>query len=158
MKCKKIVVYSLAISFLFQVFSAQASYSVPAPKVTPEFLASVFAPQFGTSSSSVRVYVYEMSLLYGVNPAQSLWILSKESQDCGWERNGYFEPDIKGDLDAGVSVGCFQINRVAHPDVPISCVESLPCSAEWSLKQMAAGRADMWSTWRWRRGWFGWHR
>lgn len=78
----------------------------------------------------------------------STYVIKHESQYCGWGRDGRFEPDLPG--DDGKSIGCWQIYIAQHKDVSLACASDFYCSTEWSLQQMAAGRINWWSAWKYR--------
>lgn len=108
------------------------------------------------SAEEVREYVSKQADALGLSPYQkniALFIIQHESTYC-W-RNGYFQPDILGDIDKGGSRGCWQIFQPMHQDVPSSCANDLACSTNWSLKQIKSGHAWWWSSWKYRCDYYG---
>lgn len=134
-------------SALYVVVGSPAALDV-APVIVAQAATLPVPPPFSASSSSVREYVRAAAVAAGVDPKEALYILKNESQDCGWERDGYFEPDIPG--DAGASIGCWQIYLPAHNDVTPACAADFICSTEWSLRMIKNGYDNWWSTWRFR--------
>jgi hypothetical protein len=87
--------------------------------------------------SEVQNYVLEQAEALGVSSTEVAFIVSHES---GW--------GARTMGDDGQSIGVFQISRVWHPEVPISCSESLVCSTNWALHWILSGHINQWTTWR----------
>jgi hypothetical protein len=103
------------------------------------------------SKADVKSYVSEQAQKLGLSERQikiADFIIQHESDYC-W-RNGFFEQDIKGDLDRGYSRGCFQISKLYHPEVSDACANDLKCATDWSLKWIKAGHENQWSSWKYR--------
>jgi hypothetical protein len=86
----------------------------------------------------------------GVNPEKALWIINHESEDC-WQE-GYYDPSLKG--DDGISIGCWQFNLKANPEIPLACAANLDCSTYLAMQWILAGKIEKWSTWRFRCKWY----
>lgn len=102
------------------------------------------------SPQQVADFVSEEAVHYGVNPADALWIVGHESEDC-WQE-GYYDPALKG--DGGKSVGCWQFNLNANPQVSYACAADLKCSTELAMQWILDGKIDKWSTWVYRDIWY----
>lgn len=108
------------------------------------------------SSSTIQSYVTCVADEIGTDPIRANFILSHESQDCGWGRVGYFDPKIEG--DDGNSRGCWQISKIYHPEVSDACADDFECSTLWALIWQEKGHASQWSTWLYRYKWYGYTR
>jgi hypothetical protein len=97
---------------------------------------------------SVKDYVINEALKYGVNTSTADFIIKKESSYCD---NGK-DYNVVG--DDGNSRGCWQISKIYHPEVSDSCANNLECSTKWSLLRIKAGYANEWSTWKYRNVWY----
>lgn len=103
--------------------------------------------------AQVRSYVQERAIEKGVDPVKALWVIDHESEDC-WQE-GYYDPKLSG--DDGISIGCWQFNIEAHPDLSVSCIQNFYCSTDLALDWMAGKDKESinaWSTWRFRFKWF----
>jgi hypothetical protein len=112
------------------------------------------SPKF-SSINDVKLYVNRQASLLGLTDNQidiADFIIQHESNYC-W-RNGFFEPDIKGDLDKGISRGCWQISKTYHPEVSDNCANDLECSTNWSLLRIKNSYQNDWSTWKYRKLWY----
>lgn len=89
------------------------------------------------SPKEVENYVRSESIQYGVDPKIALFIVGHESN---------FDPTRIG--DDGISIGAWQINIKAHPNITKAEALDLAWSTKWSLKQLKEGHAKIWSTYR----------
>lgn len=116
--------------------------AVPLPRDNPVVLT--VAPRNPiVIPSSVRSYVEKQSIIFGVNPIDTLFIVSHESQDC---------QNMSG--DDGISIGCWMFNLKANPQISKACAMDLPCSTKLALSWIVAGKINKWSTWRFRCEWY----
>ena len=90
----------------------------------------------------VRAYIREKAKEAGVNPVIADFIVRKES--------GY----TNATGDSGKSVGPWQIHLGHDPTVTEKCARDLACSTAWSLARIKEGRANLWTTWKYRHKWF----
>jgi hypothetical protein len=91
----------------------------------------------------IEAYVGREAVLHGINPTDAIFIIRHESQDC---------TNLSG--DDGISVGCWMFNLKANPRVSRQCAMSFECSTDLALSWMAAGKMNLWSTWRFRCKWY----
>jgi len=102
------------------------------------------------STSSVKEFVERMASVIGIPTSTADFIIRHESNYCQ-DKNG-FNAEIVG--DNGNSRGCWQINKVYHPEVTDECANSLFCSTHWSLNYIKNGYINEWSTWKYRNKWY----
>jgi len=95
------------------------------------------------SPDEVRSFVYQKARAGGVNPAYAVFIVSKESQ---------FGRNMIG--DDGKSVGYWQFNLQANPEISRSCAMDLKCSTDLALNWILKGKIMEWSTFRFCRKWY----
>lgn len=101
------------------------------------------APVGVPSPEVVRTFVLATSRAYGVNPRLADWIADKESQ---------FNPNAIG--DGGRSVGLWQFNLEANPEVLRSCALDYRCSTKLAMEWIIAGKSMAWSTYSMCRNWY----
>lgn len=130
------LVVAAVVIGLMTVKASQAT--APAPIIPPP-PAPPNAFQDGTSLIAPE-YIRWMALEYKVDPAMALYIAEHES---------HFDTRAIG--DHGQSYGAWQINRYYNPGVSVACAHDPECSTDWTMKQLAAGKANLWSTWRFRK-------
>jgi hypothetical protein len=117
--------------------TSETDNGLPTPK-TPESGQNLAIPSPVPpvlTPEKVKSYVLAQAKLYGVNPVKADWIVKKESQ-YGLRMRG----------DDGNSRGYWQISSIYHPEVSTACADDLKCSTAWSLKRIAAGYINEWST------------
>ena len=143
------------ITVLFSILAILAVLSYP-PRVTTVQGANAspgsISGQETLSKDKIRAVVKQEAVIYGISPNRADFILNHESQYCGWDRDGKYEPDIKG--DDGDSIGCWQVYLKAHSDptkqdfISPACASNLLCSTDWSFRMMDLGYISWWSTWK----------
>jgi hypothetical protein len=89
------------------------------------------------SSSSVKEYVQNEAVIYGVNPELALCIVSHESQ---------FVPTKLGPEKRGVSQGLWQIYSLAWPNITRAQTFDVVWSTNWALDKISNGQVHLWST------------
>lgn len=109
----------------------------------PIAVAAIIATSTPPTPQEVVAYIEAQSVLFGVNPIDSKWIVDHESQD-GVNMSG----------DDGQSRGYWMISKVWHPEVSAECANDLSCSTTWSLMRIRAGYINEWTTWKYRFKWF----
>jgi hypothetical protein len=97
----------------------------------------------GLSPSDIRKYVLSEAKRYGVNPQKADWIVSHESR---------YDPTTIG--DDGISVGIWQFNLKANPQIPKACAEDVKCSTDLAMRWILAGKIKAWSTYSFCRDWY----
>ena len=95
------------------------------------------------SPDSVRDYILGEAEKVGVDKNIVSWIVYRESQ---WGKR------MVG--DDGISLGVWQINVVANPQISRACAMDLKCSTRVSLGWLKQGLQNKWSTWKYRCTWF----
>jgi len=118
---------------------ASRVYAVNGP-VSNSPTPPVIAPP---SPEQVKSYVLAQAEAAGVNPAQALWIVGHESQ---------FGQNTVG--DGGKSIGPWQFNLKANPEISYQCADDLKCSTSLALQWIKNGKIRMWSTWTYCRAWY----
>ena len=133
------------------VFGVIAGLAILLPTKSATYEVSAVPSANALTADEVKNYVSEQAKKLGLSERQiqiADFIIKHESTYC-W-RNGRFQPDIQGDLDKGVSRGCWQISRLYHPEVSDACANDLDCSTDWSLKWIKSGHENQWSSWKYR--------
>ena len=109
------------------------------------------SPQSSLSTTSVLAYITEQSEKVGISLASTTFIVSHESQfDTEKVGDDGICPDPKSPNygKETTSRGTWQINSCYHPEVSDQCAFNLQCSTAFSLKLIAAGGINQWSTYR----------
>jgi len=147
--CKK---NKLRLGLGIAVIGVIAGLAILLPTRNATYAVSETPSTDALTKEEVKLYVHQQAVNLGLSERQikiADFIINHESTYC-W-RNGFFEQDIKGDLDRGFSRGCWQISRLYHPEVSDECANSLTCSTQWSLIQIKEGKENMWCSWRYKR-------
>jgi hypothetical protein len=103
------------------------------------------------STTSVYAYITEQAKKVGISLASTTFIVSHESQfDTEKVGDDGICPDPKSPNygKETTSRGTWQINSCYHPEVSDQCAFNLQCSTAFSLKLIAAGGINQWSTYR----------
>lgn len=134
---------------------ATAILAILAPhsyQVAPSATSTVIVPPASNlGQTEVREYVAEQAKLAGISIASTTFIVSHESQ---WDTTRVGDDGIcldKRSPNYGkktTSRGLWQINSCYHPEVSDQCAFNLQCSTAFSLKLIAAGGINQWSTYR----------
>jgi len=143
-----------ALFGIFSILTAVASQSRTYTVIPPNPVAAVSStavsgsnlpPGSGLTRLEVESYVRQEAALYGVNPADALFIVSHESEDC-WQE-GYYDPALPGhEPNGSTSFGCWQFND-RNTDFDYACATNLVCSTNLAMQWIVAGKIDKWSTW-----------
>lgn len=136
--CLTVAAIIAFLAWLLYSFPTHAEYSVKSLVIAPQRpLNALYSPD------GVRSYIMAMSRERGVNPAISDFIVRKES--------GY---DVNTIGDGGISLGAWQFNIKANPQISRACAFDLKCSTDLALRWIADGKIEAWSTWKKRCDWY----
>lgn len=133
----------MGIIGLVFVASAGAEYEVSPQNALESGRNKLPVVALLTPTEQIRQYVDNAAGQAGVNPLIAEWIIQHESQ---------WNPGAVG--DNGISLGLWQFNIQANPNISKDCALDYQCSTKMALQWILDGKINKWSSWRFRHIWY----
>jgi hypothetical protein len=127
-----------AICAFLGIFLVSGWLCTPAVQAKPNRAAAITRKDL-PPATKLKSYIEADARKSGVPPRLATWIVEHESQ---------WNPHKIG--DDGKSQGLWQFNRRWHPEISKRCAFSVSCSTHFAMRLLAAGKQEMWTTWKYR--------